>query len=70
MITGELIAIGSLTLLNILQGLLTLSLVNRLMSRNYYDFKVSEQVNVKPSPAAPKIPDENEFEDLGYLSGI
>lgn len=46
-------------------------LINKLMSRNYYDYKITQSVNLKQD-AAPKTVKiyEDEIEDLGYLNGI
>ncbi len=66
---GEIIAIAVLSGMNVFQVIIILRLVDRLMSRNYYDFKVTEQLEPK-TKEQPKVPEESDFEDMGYLSGI
>lgn len=44
-------------------------LTNKLMSRNFYDYRVTEQMkNEKPAPEKPEPPEEPE--DLGGLAGF
>jgi hypothetical protein len=68
-------ALASLSLVVVLQQLFYMRLVdrltNKLMSRNFYDFQVSEKV-LKPKKKEQKMPkeDTDTVEDLGHLSDI
>lgn len=65
----ETVALVLLAVMNIIQGYAIFKLIDRLMSRNYYDFKTTD--NLEPKREIPKvIQEEEEPEDLGYLSGI
>lgn len=47
----------------------TNKLLNKLMSRNYYDFQVSDQVGMEKPLQPIRMPDVP-FEDYGTLQGI
>jgi len=63
----ELVAICILSLLVLVELFVIVRLVDRLMSRTYYDFKQSERVEKPQKPQTLKI-EEEDNSDLGYLS--
>lgn len=61
---------SALLLVIIMQQFFIHKLINKLMSRNYYDYEVTQGVN-KESPKNSqqmKVPVEQDFDDLGYLN--
>lgn len=61
------IACGVLSILLIAQQVQIQQLLNKLMSRNYQEFKQAETFKFElPKPPAPPAPDE----DLGALDGL
>ena len=47
-------------------------LINKLMSRNYYDYVVTKKVTGEVEGSKTKTPEihPEDFEDLGYLNSI
>lgn len=45
-------------------------LIDKLMSRSYYDFKQSENLPKPVDGVRMVLPDESDNEDLGTLTGI
>lgn len=66
------IALTCLTLVVFCQQYFISKLVNKLMSRNYYDYEISHGVNKKPEVEEPKkYPvTDNEFDELDYLNSM
>lgn len=65
------IVIFFLSLLLIVAGVWINTLLNKLMSRNYYDYVVTKNHESHKVPESePKVKTHNpeDFEDLGYLS--
>jgi hypothetical protein len=52
------------------QQFLIHKLTNKIMSRNYYDYEVTQAATAtqKSAKTMPKIPVSEENEDLGYLN--
>lgn len=48
----------------------TQTLMNKLMSRNYHEFQMSEKAGKIERPTPKFIQDDSEPEDLNYLSNI
>lgn len=68
--------LGFFVLFEALHMWLTISLINRLMSRNYYDYSITNASaksmveEAKEKPMGPHVVDPFEGQDLGSLTGI
>lgn len=65
--------VAMLIVLNLVQGFWIFRLIDRLMSRSYYDYEISKASArnlAKKGKESDKIPQEpQDFEDLGYIQG-
>jgi hypothetical protein len=67
----DLICISVLATLNILQAIYIVRLIDRLMSRNYYDYTVTRKYKSESGRVeAPKDTTEDDYEDMGILESL
>lgn len=69
-ISGLEIVIVILAILNFAQGFWINKLINKLMSRNYYDYEITQSLS-KPKKEATMVKvTEEPMEDPAYLGGL